>query len=141
MNWGTKLTVGMILFMGFIVTLVTLMIKPHKTDSLIDNDYYEKGQTFDLDYNASRDAVQDQMIPVVRAEDKGVSIVFVRPVSYEIQFRNLANSSFDRTFKSESALKEIFIPANELKSGSWLLRIQYKADHKDYLYQNKVLLP
>ncbi len=131
----------MVLFMGFIVTLVTLMIKPHKTDALIETDYYEKGQTFDRDYNAGRDAIQDQMIPVVQAEDKGVSIVFPHPVSYEIQLRNLANSSLDRSFKSESAQKEVLIPGSELKSGSWLLRIQYKASNKEYLYQNKILLP
>lgn len=141
MNWGTKLTIGMVLFMGFIVTLVTLMIKPHKTDALIETDYYEKGQTFDRDYSAGRDAIQDQMIPVVQANDKGVSIVFPNPVNYEIQLRNLANSSLDRAYKSESALKQVFIPGNELKSGSWLLRIQYQAGDKEYLYQNKILLP
>jgi len=141
MNWGTKLTVGMILFMGFIVTLVILMIKPHKTDSLIDNNYYEKGQTFDLDYNASRDAIEDQMVPVIHTDSSGVSIVFPRAVSYEILLRNLANSSLDKGFKSDSAQTMVLIPGNQLKTGSWLLRIQYKADHKDYLYQNKVLLP
>ncbi|MBC7759176.1 MAG: FixH family protein, partial [Phormidesmis sp. FL-bin-119] len=74
MNWGTKLTIGMVLFMGFIIILVILMIKPHKADSLIDNDYYEKGQTYDTDYNARRDAKNDDMLPTVKAEKNGLSI-------------------------------------------------------------------
>jgi len=141
MNWGTKLTIGMILFMGFIVTLVALMIKPHETDSLIENDYYEKGQTFDLDYNASRNASQDQMLPLIQTDEIGVSILFPRAVTYKILLRSLADSNFDKTIKGDSARKEVFIPANELKSGSWLLRIQYNAGQKDYLYQNKILIP
>lgn len=141
MNWGTKLTIGMLLFMGFIVTLVTLMIKPHKADSLIENDYYEKGQTYDRDYNASQNASTDRMIPVIKTDDQNVSFNFPAPVSYEILFRRLADAKMDRTFESDSAQTTVLVPRADLKSGSWLLRIEYKANQKEYLYQDKILLP
>lgn len=131
----------MIVFMGFIVTLVVMMIKPHKADSLIDADYYEKGQVFDRDYDAKRAALDDQMSPTIQAGAKGVNIVFPKPVTYTILIRNLADSNFDKAFKSDSVKTEVVIPANELKSGSWLLRIEYKSGTKEYLYQDKMLLP
>ena len=141
MNWGTKLTIGMVLFMGFILILVILMIKPHKADSLIDNDYYEKGQTYDTDYNARRDAKNDDMLPTVKAEKNGLSISFPKPVVYEILLRRLADSHFDKAYKSDSTKSTVIIPFTDLPSGSWLVRIEYKLGQRDYLYQDKILLP
>jgi hypothetical protein len=141
MNWGTKLTIGMVLFMGFIIILVTLMIKPHKADSLIDNDYYEKGQTYDVDYNAQRDARDDNMLPALQTGNNGLSINFPSPVSYEISLRRLADSQFDKVYKSDSANTTIIIPRADLPAGSWLVRIEYKLGQRNYLYQDKILLP
>lgn len=141
MNWGTKLTIGMVLFMGFIITLVVLMIKPHKADSLIEDNYYEKGQTYDLDYNARRDARNDNMLPIVRPGKNALSITFPKPVSYTITFRRLSDSHFDKSYQSDSARGEINIPNTDLPSGSWLLRIEYKGEERNYLYQDKILMP
>lgn len=44
MNWGYKLTIGMLLFMGFISVLVFKMIRS-KVDLVSDN-YYESGITY-----------------------------------------------------------------------------------------------
>ncbi|MGB4399793.1 MAG: FixH family protein [Daejeonella sp.] len=141
MNWGTKLTIGMVLFMGFIITLVILMIKPHKADSLIEDDYYEKGQTYDLDYNARRDAQNDKMLPIIQPGAEAISITFPKPVSYTITFRRLADSRFDKSYQSDSTRAHINIPNADLPSGSWLLRIEYKGEERNYLYQDKILMP
>ena len=141
MNWGTKLTIGMALFMGFIIVLVILMIKPHQADSLIDSDYYEKGQTYDIDYNARRDAIKDSMLPSIKPGENNLMIGFPNPVSYKISFRRLSDSRLDKFYKSNKAMKEVIIPAEDLPSGSWLLRIEYKGDNRNYLYQEKILMP
>lgn len=141
MNWGTKLTIGMSLFMGFIVILVILMMKPHKADSLIDDDYYEKGQTYDIDYNARRAAKDDNMLPTIQPGENEMSIVFPKPVSYQILFRRLSDSQLDNSYKSDSVQAVVKISRAELPSGSWLLRIEYKLGERNYLYQDKILLP
>ena len=46
MNWGTKLVIGMLSFMSFIVVLGVLMIGS-TPDPLVDEDYYEKGLNYD----------------------------------------------------------------------------------------------
>lgn len=141
MNWGTKLIIGMVAFMGFIIILVILMIKPHNADSLIDNNYYEKGQTYDKDYNARRDAKDDNMLPTVQSGKNGLTINFSKPVSYDISLRRLADSQFDRSYKSDSSRSTVRIPHSDLRSGSWLIRIEYTLGQRNYLYQNKILLP
>lgn len=141
MNWGTKLTLGMILFMGFIITLVILMIKPHKADSLIEADYYEKGQSFDRDYDAVQNANLDSIVPMIRVDNSGISITFRAAVTYKILLRSLADASMDKTIYGSQAKKEIQISSNELSRGSWLLRVDYYVGQRSYLYQNKILIP
>lgn len=141
MNWGTKLIIGLGLFMGFIATLVTFMILNHEKDALIEKDYYEKGQNYDLDYKAMQDALNDKVVPVITTNEKGTSITFPISVTYEMLWRRLSDPNLDRTFKSNAPRKDVFIPINELKSGSWLLRIQYNADNRNYLHQIKIIIP
>ena len=141
MNWGTKLVIGMVLFMGFIATLVFFMIINNDQDALIEKDYYEKGQNYDLDYKAMQDARDDKIIPIITTDEKGTTILFPVAVAYEMLWRRLSDPSLDRTFKSDIPKNEVFIPLNDLKSGSWLLRIQYKINEKKYLYQNKIMIP
>ncbi|SKB29785.1 FixH family protein [Daejeonella lutea] len=141
MNWGTKLTIGMVLFMTFIVTLVVMMLGPHKADSLIENDYYEKGQTFDADYNAKHLAITDKMQPTVSTDAAGVTANFPVPVTYKVSVRRLSDAGMDKEFESDLAVLKLVIPQNQLKSGSWLLRIQYQANGKNYLFQEKIVLP
>jgi nitrogen fixation protein FixH len=141
MNWGTKLTIGLSLFMGFIVTLVVLMIAPHKADALIETDYYERGQAYDTDYNQKKAANEDGMTPVVEAGNKGLTVSFAKAVTYQLELRRLSDSRFDKSFKDDKAITRIFIPSRDLESGSWLLRIRYQVNSEPYFYQNKILLP
>jgi hypothetical protein len=141
MNWGTKIIIGMGLFMGFIATLVTFMIINNEKDALIEKDYYEKGLNYDLDYKAMQDARDDKVIPIITTNEKGTTITFPVAVAYEMLWRRLSDPNLDRKFKSDIPEEEVFIPLNDLKSGSWLLRIQYKTDEKNYLYQNKIMIP
>lgn len=46
MNWGTKLIIGMALFMAFIIGLAVFMLNSN-ADPLVDKDYYEKGLKYD----------------------------------------------------------------------------------------------
>lgn len=141
MNWGTKLTIGMILFMAFIFTLVFMMLGPHKADTLIDVDYYEKGQTFDIDYNSRKRAAADNMLPLITINGQNLSVGFPTASTYKISLRRLADAALDRTFNSDSARTSFNITPGELKSGSWLLRIEYQANQKAYLYQDKITIP
>lgn len=141
MNWGTKLTIGMITFMLFIISLVVIMFMRHEKDSLIENDYYEKGQTYDNDYQAKENALEDNVRPIVSVSKDGLWIRFPVAVTYEILCRRASDQLMDRTFKSKLATGYVLIPAEKLHPGPWLVRINYQIPNKKYLLESKVTLP
>lgn len=141
MNWGYKILLGLGLFMGFISVLVGLMIANNDKDTLIENNYYENGLSYDLDYDARKNAARDKMIPRVSRGAESIEIAFPQPVSYTILLRMLADSEMDTSFTGKVMEKEVIIPAAGLNSGSWLLRIEYKTGTNNYLYQEKIQLP
>lgn len=141
MNWGHKLTIGIVSFMAFIIALVVLMFTYKNNDTLIDSDYYEKGQLFDTDYQAKTNAEADQFYPVITSGKDSVTVSFRSPVSYEIFFRRLSDSKLDKNYNSTSESSVLKIPAAELKAGPWSLRISYSANGKSYLFEERIVLP
>ena len=55
MNWGKGIIIGMVLFMGFILTLVVIMMR--QDIDLVQEDYYQK----ELEYNKQYDAEVNYM--------------------------------------------------------------------------------
>ncbi|MDB5013958.1 MAG: FixH family protein [Daejeonella sp.] len=142
MNWGKKLIIGMVLFMIFIVTLGTIMIMKGKDDSLIENDYYEKGQTFDKDYNAKQRAIDDLVIPSININDLGLTITFPVPVTYKLICRRSSDKDLDKTFDgSTDEDRNIQVLKSELEPGPWLIRIEYAASGKNYLFETEIDMP
>ena len=47
MNWGLKIVIGLATFIVFIVSMGIYMVSKD-TDSLVDNDYYEKSLSYDF---------------------------------------------------------------------------------------------
>jgi len=60
MNWGTKLVIGMLSFMSFIVVLAVLMFNSN-ADPLVDEDYYEKGLNYDREMKRMEKAKKDSI--------------------------------------------------------------------------------
>jgi hypothetical protein len=75
MNWGTKLIIGMLLFMSFIVVLGVLMVRSDN-DALVETNYYEKGLNYDQEYAAKTQVGKDQASPVTSITAAQISIQF-----------------------------------------------------------------
>lgn len=60
MNWGTKLIMGMLSFMSFIIVLAVLMFNS-KPDPLVDEDYYEKGLNYDKEIKRLEKSQRDSI--------------------------------------------------------------------------------
>jgi hypothetical protein len=142
MNWGKKLIIGMVLFMIFIATLGAIMIMKGSDDSLIEKDYYEKGQAFDKDYNAKQRAIDDLVIPSININDLGLTITFPVPVSYTLICRRPSDKDLDRTFEGfTDEDRNIQILKTELEPGPWLIRMEYSANDKNYLFETEINMP
>ncbi|WP_256009699.1 FixH family protein [Desertivirga xinjiangensis] len=141
MSWGTKLAVAMGLFMIFILTLGFRMIFSN-SDTLIEKDYYEQGLNYNQKYDAKRLAVTDSVIPKIETDNHGLSIRFILPASCKLNFKRLSDSKMDRTIERQTDEEDVVhIAEGELKSGPWMLSVNYSINEKNYLYEQEILMP
>ncbi|HEY0669145.1 MAG TPA: FixH family protein [Sphingobacteriaceae bacterium] len=142
MNWGKKLILGMASFMIFIVVLGSIMIMRSDNDALIENDYYEKGQTYDKVYNAKKDAADDMITPVITTDQYGVTITFPVAVEYKLHCKRSSDYRMDKIIKGNTDNNcTIKLMKGDLAPGPWLLKIEYTPDEKIYLFEGEIMMP
>lgn len=137
MNWGTKLIIGMALFISFIVTLGVLMIRSD-SDDLVDTDYYEKGIAYDKDYNRKSLVKQDQAEPEIITKDN-LTIVFKSRASGSIRFIHPSDKNMDRILNMDSGTgKQVELDLSDFTKGHWKVVLEWKSDGKAYMYEKEI---
>lgn len=138
-SWGTKLVIFMAMFMGFIIFMAVRMMK--EDVSLIQNDYYENGENYQvtIDENKGVDSlinfevVQKNNEPVLQ-----ITNLKNNPITdAKLQMIYLANKANDKTF--EVQLIDTITTEIELKSfdkGNWISRFKW-SDHQGKHYAEK----
>jgi hypothetical protein len=141
MNWGTKLVVAMALFMAFIITLGIKMVFSND-DSLIENDYYEQGLKYNEKYDAKRSAMTDSVVPGINVNDQRLSISFSDPAKCRLNFKRLSDAKMDTVFERFTNEDHVVkISAGDLKSGPWMLSLNYIVNGKTYLLELEIIMP
>ncbi|NEU09533.1 nitrogen fixation protein FixH [Flavihumibacter sp. R14] len=142
MNWGTKIIIGLALFMVFIIAMATKMFFTSGEDELVDEDYYEKGLVYDRDYDLQKNAELDSVVPQFLAEKAGLTITFKSPANYKLSCQRPSDIKLDRLSKGTTGTgNQVFIPANVLTSGPWNLRLEFAIGGKEYLVQREIVMP
>jgi hypothetical protein len=139
MNWGTKLVIGMGLFMAFIITLVVFMMRSD-SDDLVDKDYYQKGIEYDKEYARKNQVQQDNAEPEIYVGDS-LKIVFKKPATGSVRFLHPSDKKNDRTLNMETSKNNVFVlPLNETSKGHWKLILEWKSEGKEYLLEKNILI-
>lgn len=135
MNWGKIILLIMAMFMSFIIILAVMMIRS-KDDALIDQDYYEKGLSFDQDYQDQQQAIKDSVLPDIRIKSNELSIVFRDSADFKLVFKRLSDAGMDKNF----AGRDIKLEFNnkELIPGPWIMRLNYTINEKNYLIKREI---
>ncbi|GAA0189303.1 hypothetical protein GCM10009122_49340 [Fulvivirga kasyanovii] len=143
MNWGTKIVMSFILFVGLIVTMVTISMR--QDVSLVAKDYY-----------VQEIAYQDQIERIKNYRDLGENqikleykkqtsqIVLTLPKSYagkgEIHFFRPSDASLDARYvlRPDSEGYQRF-EAGDFKKGLWKVKISWHENDREY-YEEKTLV-
>jgi len=142
MNWGTKLIIGMLSFMTFIIILGVLMIRS-ETDALVDNDYYEKGLNYNNEYLKKEQAIKDNALPIIELSGNNLIISFKAEAVGTLRIMRTAKKKMDRNlnFKTNT-YKAVILKSSDLAKGNWKFIIQWKAANgKIYLSEQEVQIP
>lgn len=139
-NWGHGITIFIVLFMAFIVTLVVKTFN-HNAD-LVQDDFYEQEVLFDgkkesiSNYKNLDFKVEINQIP------EGVQIKF--PEGYKvdngtIQFYKADNMSHDKNYdlKLDTSYCHT-LPYEDFVVGRYEVNIKWSVDGKAYLHQSDI---
>ena len=139
MNWGTKLGIGMALFISFIVTLGVLMIRSD-SDDLVDTDYYEKGIGYEKDYIRKSQVETDRAQPTITSNGS-LKIVFVRPATGRVKFIHPSDKKMDKILGMKSNTDNLVeLPLAQMAKGHWKLLLEWESDEKAYLYEKEIMI-
>nr|WP_068892309.1 FixH family protein [Pedobacter panaciterrae] len=141
MNWGTKLLIGMLSFMAFIVVLGILMIQS-ETDALVDTDYYEKGLRYDDQYLRKEHVIKDNAVPTIELSGKDVVITFKTEADGTLKIMRTAKKSMDKIMNFKTGIgRTLIITSPDLAKGNWKFIMQWKTNNgRTYLNEQEVFI-
>lgn len=142
MNWGTKIVLGMLAFMLFIIGMVVYMFKVHDNDSLVEEDYYEKGLNYDQEYTAKENVLNDNAEPSIKINAHQIIIELKDSAIYELKLIRPANAAEDKKSKGNTigATNLILIDRAHMSTGLWSLELKWMSNHKQYQFNKNISL-
>jgi hypothetical protein len=139
MNWGKGIVTGMIIFMLFILSMCIYMFRMPADE--YDHQYYEKGLSFNKDYEREQRVVSAHAAPLINQEGTHLVIKFKTPASGKISLIRPADKASDKAYPLQSGEdNKVFILLNDIKKGQWQVMLEWEHDHKSYLYQQEVYI-
>lgn len=142
MNWGTKIVMGMVTFMLFIVGMVIYMFVVHGRDALIEENYYEKGINYNEEYKAKQNTINDNAQPNIQINKQQIIISLKDSASYKLVLMRAANNADDLKYEGNTigASNLILIDRNKMGKGLWFLNLQWQLGKKEYQFKKNIML-
>ncbi len=147
MNWGKGITITIILFVSFIIYLVFTCMK--QTDiHLVSDDYYEQEiayqQVIDKKSNLEKLGGKPKM-SVLSSKELLLDMSGLSQWDQSqgsIQMFRPSNPSLDRTFNlSLDNHGQQVITMDNLQSGKWICKINWKRLGTEYYFEQTVMVP
>ena len=132
-NWGTKLTLFIILFMGFIFVLVYLTTQ--NRIMLVERDYYPKGIKFQdrIDERNNALHLKDSFQIVQNKEYVVVSFPEINPDTGTVVFYRYNDNLLDQTNKMKTnKAGKMYFPLSDFKKGKYLVKFHWFEKKKGY---------
>ncbi|MFB5944556.1 FixH family protein [Albibacterium profundi] len=129
MNWGVKIFITLLLFVIIAVSTGIYMVS-NDHDSLIEEDYYEKGLEYDSTYNHKTNVKELNLEPQLVVDSGYMVIQFQETGSNGLlALRRESDSSQDLELPFSTKSNVFRLPIADLSDGRWNIRIDWKS-HK-----------
>jgi hypothetical protein len=142
MNWGTKLILGMALFMSFIIGMVVYMFKQHGNDALVEEDYYEKGINYDKEYAAKSNVLNDDATPEITINQGQITLKLKDAADYQLKLMRPSAKAKDVNTSGKTVGTEntIIVETASLDKGLWSLKLEWRSNGKDYMFTKDITI-
>lgn len=136
MNWGKGIVIGLAAFMSFVIFLVILMFKA--PDDSYDKDYYEKGLSYDRQYEQKQNVLNDNAKPDIVLDNTKLVVLFKALQSGKLTLYRPSDNKLDRVFDLKD--QQIEIMTKDIAKGDWKLIAEWNHNGKSYLYEQSVFI-
>ena len=138
MNWGNKVVLAFVVFMGIIITMVVVSMK--QDISLVAPDYYDQ----EIKYQSQIDKMQaasdsNASITILKSNDK-IELEFSEiPEKGEIHFFRPSDATLD--FKVAVLSEKVqSISKSKFNKGFWKMKISWSANGKEFYTEKTVVI-
>ena len=138
-NWGTGITIGIILFMAFILQyVIRVQVDSRYDNELVTEDYYQAETQIDSKYEKRQNA--NKLVDKLKITNVSEGVVIEFPtdfdfskISGEISLYRPSNQKLDQTFPIQLTSNALLIPKNQLENGRWDVSVDWTYDGNSYL--------
>lgn len=111
-------------------------------DTLIEDNYYEKGINYDSTYNQKTNVQELKAEPEISAKDNYLEIVFTENRNKGIlTLQRTSDSSLDQQIPFSTEDKVLKISTDKLSSGEWKIRINWDHNNTPFLFEKDIFIP
>jgi hypothetical protein len=140
MNWGKGIIIGMALFMGFILTMVVIMMR-QKID-LVEEDYYKRELNYEDQLDAQKIYVSSLGKITFKSKKDSLQVFFPaafqeKEVTIALKRPNDKNSDLMLTAKP---LRTVIIPTTTFPKGVFTVTINGSIQGKPYEMSEQVTI-
>lgn len=140
MNWGMKIVVGLGTFMLLIASAGIYMVSKD-TDTLVDDDYYEKSLLYDDVYDRKQNTVDDGVKPRLQLYGDTLAIIFVEAMNKgELSFKRPSDGTLDLKVPFYTASNVFKLPLSTFLKGNWTLEITWENKKRSYTDSQSLFL-
>jgi len=141
MNWGVKIFITLLIFiMAAVGTGIYMVSQDH--DTLVEDDYYEKGLTFDSQYDHKTNVEQFDAKPQIVINNHSLEITFQQNGNKgTIDFQRTSDSSLDKQIPFSTNTKNYNLPLEGVSTGKWKILINWEHDNTPFLFEQNIYIP
>ena len=138
-NWGTGITIGIILFMAFILQyVIRVQVNSNYDNELVTEDYYQAETLIDSKYEKKQNANNLKVKLLIKNVADGVVIEFPSDFDFtkitgEIFLYRPSNEKLDQTLPLKLTSNSLLIPKAVLVNGRWDVSVDWTYDGISYL--------
>ena len=139
MNWGTGITIGIALFMAFILQyVIRVQINSYYDNELVTEDYYQEESLIDSKFNKKENAENLKDKLKFQNLEEGIVIEFPSNFDFEqikgnISLYRPSNQKLDQKLPMKLSSNYLLIPKNQLEDGRWDITIDWSYEGVSYI--------
>lgn len=139
MNWGTRIAISYGAFVVFMVGLVVLAFQ--QDFDLVAEDYYEQEIAYQDRIDQMKSAKADgQKVEIVKT-DTGYDLTFNSASNdVKIHFFRPSDDTKDILVEEASVASVVSIPSNQLITGKYLVKVEWKVGEEVYFQEQTLFV-